>query len=878
MKKLGLHELRKEYLDFFESKGHLKEKSFSLIPKNDKSLLLIGAGMAPLKKFFTGELKAPKNRMTTCQKCIRTGDIDSVGKTDRHGTFFEMLGNFSFGDYFKKEAIAWAYEFLTQNLNIASEKLWVTVYKDDEDAYSLWKEIGIKEEQIIKLGKEDNFWELEVGPSGPCTEIFYDRGEKYGELLDFEQASRSERLIELWNLVFTQFDKQKNGEYIPLPHPNIDTGMGLERMTAVMEGVHSIFDISAMREIINKIEEISDKKYKENEKYDISIRIIADHVRAMTFMVSDGIIPSNEGRGYVLRKIIRRALRHGKLLGIESAFLSEIVNIVIDSWKSFYQELNANRETIIKIIEAEERKFEETIKEGISLLNNFVQEMKENNEKVLSGEKAFKLYDTYGFPLDLTLEILNEDGYSVDKEKFDENMNIQRQRARQSLDNSDSGWKKGKDESIYEGFFNDFLGYKYDVCEGSLVKLIIDQDNNVVDTSSKGEKVTIILDKTPFYGESGGQIGDIGYLQGESSKLRVLNTHKTKSQLMLHECEVEEGSIKVGDLISACIDSVRRNDIRKNHTATHLLHKALKIVLGEHVNQAGSYVSEDRLRFDFTHYEAMTEKQLKEVERIVNDVIFKQIPVNIELMTLEQSKKEGVVGLFEDKYGDEVRVVKVGTFSMELCGGTHVNNTQDIAMFKILQESGIAAGIRRIEAITGRYVYEYLLDDENIIQNICEQTKSLKDQLSLKVESIIKSDKEKDRQIKKMKEDLSNTKTSDIFENIEEYMGYKLFVATLENVEISDLRNISDKAKDKMKSGFVVLSTENEGKVGLIVALTKDLLDKGYNAGKIIREIAPIINGKGGGRPDMAQAGGDTCVSSEVLKQKTQEVLKSIIK
>ncbi len=876
MKHLSLDQIRDEYLNFFKNQGHLAEKSFSLIPKDDKSLLLIGAGMAPLKKFFTGELSAPSKRMTTCQKCIRTGDIDNVGKTDRHGTFFEMLGNFSFGDYFKKEAIHWAWTLLTEKFEIEPEKLWITVFKDDDEAFDLWVKEGQDPKRLVRLGKEDNFWELETGPSGPCTEIFYDRGEKYGTLKDFDDGVENERLIEVWNLVFTQFDRKSKDEYEPLSHPNIDTGMGLERMACVMQGVHSIFDIKEIRSIIEEIERLSNKKYKENEKDDISIRIIADHVRSMTFMVSDGIIPSNESRGYVLRKIIRRAIRHGKLLGIDRPFLADLVQKVIDGWSYHYTELAQNRDTIIKIISAEEAKFEETINQGMNILNSYIDELKKEGKTSLSGEKAFILYDTYGFPFDITKEILEENKISVDEEEFNKNMQEQKLRAKENAHVEDSGWNSDLNLDIYDNYKNEFIGYEYNENEDAKVNAIV-VNKNLTESIKKGDKAIVILDKTPFYGQSGGQVGDVGTLKNDKVSLRVIDTKKTKTGLVLHEVEVEEGELKTGDKLDAVIDYKLRQDTRKNHTATHLLHKALKMVLGSHVNQAGSLVSPTRLRFDFTHFQAMTADEIKQVENIVNESIFDAIDVETSVVSLDESKKMGATGLFEDKYGDLVRVVQVGDFSMELCGGTHVKNTSEVGLFKIVQETGIAAGVRRIEALTGRNTYKYLNENEDELDKLSDAFKAKKEDLLVKAEQTINELKDREREIKELKNKIQSAELKNLDSEVKNLNGINYIISVIDADNMNELRQAGDKLKDKVKSGIVMVAADIGGKTSFIITLTKDVVSKVVTANILMKNIAPLLDAKGGGRDDMAQAGGGNSDKLKEFEAKAEEKLKEIL-
>ena len=853
MKYLGLHDIRTEFLKFFESKDHLILPSFSLIPKNDKSLLLIGAGMAPMKKFFTGEEIPPAKRVTTCQKCIRTGDIDNVGLTDRHATFFEMLGNFSFGDYFKHEVIPWAWEFLTVNLEIPKEDLWVTVYKDDDEAYNIWKDvIGIPEEKIIRLGKDDNFWELEVGPSGPCSEIYVDRGLEYGSA-DERPGGEGDRFIEVWNLVFTQFDKDEEGNYNPLSHPNIDTGMGLERIATVLQRTDNIFEIDAIKDIIGEIAKVSGKKYGEDKKADISFRVITDHIRAMTFMISDTIVPSNEGRGYVLRRLIRRAARHGRKLGIERAFLYEIADMVMDSWGDQYKELKENRKSIKEIIRREEEKFLETIDDGLVRLNANIEEMKASGEKLLDGKKAFKLYDTYGFPVDLTEEILKEEGFDVDMAGFEAEMEDQKRRAREAREDKNIGWANQDNKHLFEGLSNEFLGYEKNECQGNIIRIISDEDE-IVDSINEGERGIVILDKTTFYGESGGQVGDTGEIISDKFKLKVTDTKKTKDGLHLHLVEVEEGKLEKAS-VKAIIDVGRRNNIRRNHSVTHLLHRALKDVLGNHVNQAGSLVMPDRMRFDFSHFEAMSKEEIEEVEKIVNEKIFEGLPVETKLTNLNEAKEMGAIGLFEDKYHEEVRVLSMGDYSRELCGGTHVSNTSEISMFKILSESGISNGIRRIEAITGPAVLKYLNELKDEQEEIARELKSNKEEILQKIKLNIKSLKEANKEIEKLEHDMAKDQIADIMSSVKNKNGINYVIKKFEGVDVNTLRDLADEVRNKVGSVVVLFATVNDGKLNFVCAVSKDLVEKKIAAGKIIKEIAKVVGGGGGGRPDMATAG-----------------------
>lgn len=870
MKYLGLHDIRTEFLKFFESKEHYILPSFSLIPKNDKSLLLIGAGMAPMKKFFTGEEVPPAKRVTTCQKCIRTGDIDNVGLTDRHATFFEMLGNFSFGDYFKHEVIPWAWEFLTVNLEIPKEDLWVTVYHEDDEAYNIWKDVvGIPEEKIIRLGKEDNFWELEVGPSGPCSEIYVDRGLEHGSE-DERPGGEGDRFIEIWNLVFTQFDKDEEGNYNPLAHPNIDTGMGLERIATVLQETDNIFEIDAIKDIIEEIAKVSGKEYGKDKLQDISFRVITDHIRAMTFMISDTIVPSNEGRGYVLRRLIRRAARHGRKLGIKRAFLYEVADMVIDSWGEQYSELKENRESIKEIIRREEEKFLETIDGGLKRLNDHIEEMKKNNEKLLDGEKAFKLYDTYGFPIDLTEEILKEEGFDVDMAGFEKEMNDQKTRAREARNDSNVGWSNQDNKHLFEGLSNEFLGYEEDECQGNIIRII--SDDEIVDSVEEGEEAIVVLDKTTFYGESGGQVGDTGEIISDKFKLKVKDTKKTKDGLHLHLVEVIEGKLEKAP-VKAIIDTKRRNNIRRNHSVTHLLHRALKDVLGSHVNQAGSLVMPDRMRFDFSHFDAMTKEEIAQVEKIVNEKIFEALPVDTKITGLEEAKEMGAIGLFEGKYKDEVRVLSMGDYSRELCGGTHVTNTSEISMFKILSESGISNGVRRIESITGPAVYNYLNELSDKEDKIAGELKSNKDEILQKIKLNIKNLKEANKSIEKLEHDLAKDQISDLTKDVKEKNGIKYVVKKFDGVDVNTLRDLADEVRNKVGSVVVLFATINDDKLNFVCAVSKDLVEKKVAAGKLIKEIAKVAGGGGGGRPDMATAGAKDIDKAEDALNKLSELL-----
>lgn len=870
MRKLGMNELRKEYLNFFGSKkNHTVLKSFSLIPEDDESLLLINAGMAPLKKYFTGEKKMKNNRATSSQRCIRTGDIERVGITERHGTFFEMLGNFSFGDYFKREAIHWAYEFLTVNLEIDKNLLWVSVYENDDEAFDIWHdEIGIAKDRILRFGKEDNFWELEVGPCGPDSEIFVDRGiEKAVDENDNKPGNDdSDRFMEVWNLVFTQFNKNANKEYIPLAHPNIDTGMGLERMAMVLQNKDNIFEVDVNQNIIKEIEELSNKKYKENKKDDISIRVIADHAKAMTFMVSDGIQPSNEKRGYVLRRLIRRAFRHGKLLGIEGEFLSSIVDCVIDSYKVEYDELTKNREKIISIIEKEEENFQKTIDSGLDILNSYIKELKENNKDILRGKDAFKLYDTYGFPLDLTKEILDENDLKVDTKEFDEYMENQRNLARNAR-KSDAGWSV---ESINVDEFKqtEFVGYENFEINSNIIGLFDNKEK--VNFIKKGHKGIIVSDKTSFYAEGGGQVADTGFIITDDAKARVYNVQK-KKDVILHYVEVEEGKLESCNALFK-INKQRRLDITRNHTATHLLDQALRNLLSDEVKQAGSLVDEYKLRFDFTYPNALTKDEIKKIEDEVNEKIREQLPVKKEIMSYKESEKLGAIGLFEDKYKDMVRVVSVSDYSKELCGGCHVNNSSDILIFKIIQESSAASGIRRIEAITGKKVYEYLNNNIELINSISDELKTNPKNILSRAKSLNEEIKELKDDIQKLKEFNEKDIYKDIESEVKDINGINLLVHKFDNEDLDTLRNFENRIKDKYKDLIIVFATVKDNKIIFTASVSDSLTDK-YNAGKIVKEVSKITGGNGGGKKNFAQAGGKDISKLDEALEKVYDLI-----
>lgn len=853
--RFSINNIRKEYLNFFKSKGHLTENSFSLIPKNDKSLLLIGAGMAPLKKYFTGAETPPCKRMATVQKCVRTGDIDNVGLTARHLTFFEMLGNFSFGDYFKKEAIEWAWELLTDVLKIDKDRLWVTVYLDDDEAAEIWHTVvGIPKERIVRLGKEDNFWELEVGPSGPCSEIYYDTGADRGcGSPDCKPGCDCSRFLEIWNLVFTQFDKDEQGVYHPLPNPNIDTGMGLERVSCVLQDKPTVYDVEPLFTVVKKVSEIANVPYGVETKKDVSMKIICDHSRAATFLIGDGVIPSNEGRGYVLRRLIRRAIRQGKSLGIHNEFLTKTVKVVIDEWKNAYPELGEKESYILKVVQLEEERFKITIDQGLELLMKEINLLKESNKDVLDGNVAFKLYDTYGFPSELTEEILSENGIKFDKQAFIAIMNEHRQMAREArAKTGSSGWK---DEDINLDVPKTvFTGYSTMTDAAEVIAIVVDGEQ--VNTISEGQSGTLVLDRTPFYAESGGQTGDTGKIITDEAEAIVTDTKKYNKIIHLHETNVVKGSISVGDKVTAKVNADQRKNTAKNHTCTHILHKVLKDMLGDHVNQAGSYVSQDRMRFDYTHFEAVDHETLKEIERRVNEAILADYTVNTDVLNIEEAKKSGATALFDEKYDEMVRVVSVGGFSKELCGGTHIDETAKIGMFKIVSEGGIASGIRRIEAITGRSALNYLNELTDLTDELSSVMKASKEDILGKVNTLKKEIKEKEKEIQKLNNELLKKNLDQILDQYEEIDGIKLFSLKLKDKEANNLREIADKIKDKNESCAVLLASDLGDKVLFVAAVTKDLVQKGVNAGNMVKEAARVAGGGGGGRPDFAQAGG----------------------
>ena len=865
MKAYGVNELRRMFLEFFEKKGHLKLNSFSLVPHNDNSLLIINSGMAPLKPYFTGQEIPPSKRVCTCQKCIRTGDIDNVGKTARHGTFFEMLGNFSFGDYFKEEAIPWAWEFLTETVGIPADRLYPSVYVDDNEAYEIWnKKMNIAPERIFKFGKEDNFWEHGSGPCGPCTEIYFDRGEKYGcGKPTCTVGCDCDRYMEVWNVVFSQFNNDGKGHYTDLEQKNIDTGMGLERLAVAVQDVDSIFDVDTLLALRNKVCEIAGKKYKENEKNDVSIRVITDHIRSATFMISDGIMPSNEGRGYVLRRIIRRADRHGKLLGIDGAFLVGLAKAVIAGSKDGYPELAEKQDFILSVIEQEEEKFEKTINQGLEILEGIQKDMEAKGVKTMSGEDAFKLYDTYGFPIDLTKEILEEKGMDIDEEAFKQAMKVQKDTARNARKTTSY---MGADATVYEqidpAINSEFIGYDKTEAEGKIVALVSVSSEEDGEESAVSEALTdgmsgaVITDVTPFYATKGGQVGDVGVITLGDSVFEVKETIPVAGSKIAHIGGVVKGMFKVGDKVVLKVDGENRMATCRNHSATHLLQKALREVLGTHVEQSGSYQDAGRTRFDFSHFKAMTPEEIKAVEKLVNDKIAESLPVDTKVMSIEDAKKSGAMALFGEKYGDEVRVVGMGEFSKEFCGGTHVKNTGMIGQFKIISESGVAAGIRRIEAITGHNVIKYYENLENSIAEAAKIIKASPDKLVEKAKHLMEEMKALQSENESLKNKAAKEALGDVMDKVVEIGGVKVLSVEIPETDGNELRTLGDELKNKLGEGLIFLASAKDGKVNLVAMATDGAVKAGVHAGNLIKTVAPIVGGGGGGRPNMAQAGG----------------------
>ena len=862
MKPFGVNELRKMYLEFFESKDHLRMNSFSLVPHNDNSLLIINSGMAPLKPYFTGQEIPPRRRVTTCQKCVRTGDIENVGKTARHLTFFEMLGNFSFGDYFKHEAIAWSWEFLTEVVGMEPERLYPSIYCEDDEAFDIWtKEIGVPAEKITRFYRDengacDNFWEHGAGPCGPCSEIYYDRGIKYGcGKPDCKVGCDCDRFMEVWNNVFTQFDNDGKGNYTELAQKNIDTGMGLERLAVVVQDVTSVFDIDTMKAIRDRICEIAGVEYQKDDATDVSIRLITDHIRSTTFMISDGIMPSNEGRGYVLRRLIRRAARHGRLLGISGKFMANLSETVINECKDGYPELDEKKAFILNVLTQEEDKFDKTIDQGLSILAQMEEEMKAAGVTELSGENAFKLYDTYGFPTDLTEEILAEKGFTIDAAGFAVCMQQQKEMARKARKVTNY---MGADVTVYESIdpaiTSEFVGY--DRLQHNSKVTVLTTETELVEALTDGQVGTIIVEETPFYATMGGQNADTGVITTADGSFEVKDTVKLLGGKVGHIGTVTHGMIKVGDVATLTVDAGNRADTCKNHSATHLLQKALREVLGSHVEQSGSYVDGERLRFDFSHFSAMTKEELEKVEAIVNEKIAENIPVVTEVMGIEEAKKTGAMALFGEKYGESVRVVKMGDFSVELCGGTHVANTGAISAFKILSENGVAAGVRRIEALTGNGVFAYYKGLEKTIDSVSKVVKATPATLVEKCEHLMAEIKALSSELESMKSKAAKEALGDVMDQVVEVKGVKLLATSVDGVDMNGLRDLGDQLKSKLGEGVVVILSNQDGKVNMVAMATDGALAQGAHAGNLIKGIAALVGGGGGGRPNMAQAGG----------------------
>ena len=876
MKPMGVNEIREKFLSFFEGKGHLRMPSASLVPHNDNSLLLINSGMAPLKPYFTGQVIPPRRRVTTCQKCIRTGDIENVGKTARHGTFFEMLGNFSFGDYFKKDVIPWAWEFITKVLEIPEDRLYITVYKDDEEAAQIWHDvIGVPKERIFYMGKEDNFWEHGTGPCGQCSEIYYDRGPEYGcGKPGCTVGCDCDRYMEFWNLVFTQFNAEEDGTYSDLAQKNIDTGMGLERMATIMQNVDSIFDVDTLKALRDEVCRVAGVEYMKDHKTDVSVRVITDHIRSVTFMTADGVLPSNEGRGYVLRRLLRRAARHGKLLGIDKEFLADLCEVVIAHSGDAYPELVEKKEYIRKVISVEENSFYKTIDNGMEILKDYMDEMQSKGIKVLDGEKTFRLYDTYGFPIDLTKEILEEAGMELDEDAFQSEMKAQKERARNARAKSTY---MGAAETVYNqldtSLKTEFVGYSENSVDDATITALV-ANGEIADTATVDSEVAIFLDKTPFYAEMGGQVGDTGIIKTDMGTVEVSDCIRVVGGKSAHIGVVVDGEIKVGDKAEAAIDVKNRIAISRNHSATHLLQKALREVLGTHVEQAGSYVSADRLRFDFTHFQAMTAEEIKKVEDIVNEKILEGLDVTTTETSMEEARKMGAMALFGEKYGDVVRVVNMGGYSIELCGGVHLKNTAQAGSFKIVSEGGVAAGVRRIEALTGEGALKFYQSQGDELKQVCAITKTTSENMVKHIEDLLKQQKEMAKEIEALKAKMAGSAAEDIIKNAENVNGVNVVCAVIEDTDTNGLKTMGDELKNKLGSAVVVLASVKEGKIGLVAMATDDAVKKGAHSGNIIKAAAAVCGGGGGGKPNMAQAGGKDASKLAEAVEKAKEVIK----
>ena len=878
MQSMGVNEIREKFLSFFESKGCLRLDSFPLVPKDDASLLLINSGMAPMKKWFTGAEEPPRHRVTTCQKCIRTPDIERVGKTARHGTFFEMLGNFSFGDYFKKEATAWAWEFFTKVLEIPEERLYVSVYENDDEARDIWiNQNGVSPDHIVKLGKEDNFWEHGSGPCGPCSEIYYDRGEEYGcNSPTCGVGCDCDRYMEVWNLVFTQYDKDEDGNYNPLPNPNIDTGMGLERLAVVMQGVDNLFEVDTVQDVIKHISKIAGVHYKENEKTDVSLRVISDHIRSTVMMISDGVIPSNEGRGYVLRRLLRRAARHGKLLNINRQFLYEVADTVINCSKSAYPELEEKRDYIKRIIKKEEERFDATIDNGLAVLGEYIEEAKSKNETTLTGAQAFKLHDTYGFPLDLTVEMAQEQGLSVDIDGFNAEMDRQKKMAKEARKDG-SSWD-AEDSYSFEDIneATEFTGYTELESVSTIGGIVA--VNEVSSEITDGENGIIVTYKTPFYAEMGGQSGDKGVIEGKSGTAEVLDTKKTGDGIYLHEVHVTSGTFNLGDEVTLKVDKSNRMAISRNHSATHLLHKALKEVLGAHVAQAGSLVTADRLRFDFSHFEAMTPEQTALVEDKVNEAILSCMPITVQELPIDEAKKLGAEAQFGEKYGAVVRVVSMGDYSVEFCGGTHLTNTAQCGLFKLVSESGVAAGVRRIEAVTGKGVMDYIKDRDALIERTAASLKTNQiHEIDKKAQSVIAENKSLEKTLEEIRDKMAAMRTKNMLAGIKHLGTVNVLTAQVDGMSVNEMKALADSAKSQMNNGVIVLAANTDGKITFIAMAMKEAVKQGVHCGNIIKELTAICGGRGGGKPDMAQGGGKDAMKIDDALARVDELVTEMI-
>ncbi len=872
----GLNELREKFLKFYETKDHLRLPSFPLVPLSEKSLLLINSGMAPLKKYFMGVETPPHKRVTTCQKCIRTPDIERVGKTSRHGTYFEMLGDFSFGDYFKHEATAWAWEFITKELQIPEDRLWVSTYTDDQEARDIWtKEVGVSPDRIVILGKEDNFWEIGTGPCGPCSEIYFDRGEEHGcGSPDCKVGCDCDRFVEFWNLVFTQFNRDEEGNYTPLAHPNIDTGMGLERLACIMQGVDNLFEVDTVQNIMKHIMQIAGVTYHQNEKDDVALRVITDHIRSTTFLVGDGVLPQNEGRGYVLRRLLRRAARYGRLLGIKRPFLYEVCETVIKENATAYPELVEKADYIKKVIRVEEESFSRTIDNGMDLLNSMISDIEKEGKDTLSGEQAFKLYDTFGFPIDLTRELVEEKNLKLDEDGFNALLLEQKQRSKANIKDKDAAWEVSTVEGI-DSIETEFTGYTDYETKGKIVAII--KDGVMVDSAVEGDEIAIATDKTPFYSESGGQVSDTGVIVSDNSMFKVTDVKKLNNRILMVG-KVENGMFEKGDDVVSKLDSERRSSIRRNHTAVHLLQAAAREVLGTHVHQAGSLVDSDKLRFDFTHFNAVSEEELRKIEAIVNAKILEGIEVTSVETDIETAKANGAMALFSEKYGNIVRMCSVGDFSVELCGGTHIDNTAKIGLFKILSESSAASGVRRIEATTGYGVLKLLEKADNTILNVAQSLKiSNISEIESKAESIAADIKRMEKEIDRLNRAAAQSQTKNLFDNAVEIKGVKLVVSSFNGVMPDELRTMGDTVKDMASNAVAVLTSVNGAKGTILAVCGADAVKLGVHAGKLVSAISALTGGKGGGRADSAMAGvGDVNKIADAVKNANATVEEMI--